>query len=1154
MRALISLLLLVSPASISAQEIRSTISGLVTDPTEAPVPSASVSAKNTATGLTVTVACGDDGTFFLPYLPAGPYEIVAEAPGFRKFVRQGITLAAGERANVNVRLEVGTVTDSVTVTSELSSIETDQSVMGQLVDSRRVADLPLNGRNFLMLLPLSSGTIFTPKVGPGGWTGTRQWESGPGVGQFSMHGSRPGTNAFFVDGAPQGIEGGASYIPQLDAIAEVKVVAPTSDASQGLSGGGVVHVTMKSGTNDFHGLASEFLRNNIFDANATQTNRAAAQDPSLKTQRQQWNNFSGMLSGPVIRNKLFFAGSYDGYRLRVPRPMTITVPTQLQRAGDFSQTFNASGQPVIIYDPLTTRQEGSQFVRDAFPGNRIPANRISPTAQNILKYNPLPNTVTNPVTNFNNYANPANIGKQTYDGFHLKFDYIWNERHRTTASTTANYGNNFITDNAYPFDNPAAAGSHGPSTRDHRGAILDHVWAVSPTTVINGRLAWDRWFESAQQRVNQEFDASQLGFQTLIGATPVNHFPAITFEDYTAMGGSTELFQTYDTYAAVFDISRAAGKHLIKTGVRLGQGRYNYFFGGDIYGRLQFTRGFTQRDPLRADATSGNAIASLLLGYPAAGGADVNARSSYQNYFASLYLQDDFKVSRSLTLYLGLRWDVQTPSTERYNRMIRGFDPTVTYSLGNAQAKGGLIFAGDDNRSTWSTNGRDFQPRFGAAYQMTKRVIARAGYGISYLPINSPTVGGGRIDQTGFSRRTPLTATLGGGVNLFIPGLPGTGTLTNPYPGGILQPFGSALGPKTQLGQAVSFWDPDFVVPRVHQFHIGLQFDLPWRTSIETSYVGSRTRRMPVSQSQSYLSTEERLRAFADPTYPNQTVENPYFGAPELAGTFLAGPMVTVGTLLVPYPQFSSVFKNGIPIGEASFNSLQVRGSKRFSDGITFTGVYTWSKTLEAMSYREPQYTDLYRVLAAFDRTHHFSLSALYELPFGRSKPIGADWHSAVDGILGGWQLNYTTEFMSGTPTPMPDATPVRDPRLPEGPTFDRYFNTCTQLANGNRSGCLSPNEAITWVQLKPFEFRTFSPLFPNLRDPMRPIHNFSLFKTVPIHESWRAEFRWEVFNAFNSPIYNGPNTSVTSPLFGVVLRDQWNNPRSMQFALRIKF
>lgn len=1136
----------------AAQEFRASISGVITDQTGASIAAATVTAINQDTGLRATAKSGAEGNYVLPQLPPGRYELTAEATGFRTYQRKGITLAVGDKANVQIRMEIGRMAESVTVTAELTGIESNQSVLGQLMDNKKVSELPLNGRQVFMLLQLSAGVVFTQQqFGATGFSGTRAWDI---TGNITIQGSRLNSNAFMLDGAPLGMNGQWDYAPLVDAVNEFKVASPANDASQGLTGGGVVNMTMKSGTNRIHGLASWFVRNNIFDANTTQTNRAAAEQPELKTQQHQWNSFAAMISGPAIRNKLFYAGNYEGFRERVPFPTTQTVPTLEQRAGDFSQTFNASSQLISIYDPLSTRAQGSGYVRDAFPGNRVPANRIMPVARNIMQYIPAPNIGGAPVTHFNNYASIPNVGRQSYDMHYVKVDYIWNEKHRTFASQTRNGGYAYRQTNGVPAGNPATTGGD-PNRRTHYGATLDHVWTATPTTVVNARMSWDRFVQDNHQDSIEHFDGSQLGFLGRNGSASRVGYPQITFTNYLTIGSANaRAFTPREVYSGVVDISKTAGAHFLKFGTRFGQNRFSNINYGQQYGNFAFNNAFTQRDPLRGDATSGNAMASFLLGFPASGGTDSNPQSTYENKFLGLYLQDDFRVTRRLTLNLGIRWDVQAAPSERYNRIIAGFDPNAAYTLGSAQAQGGLVFADSSHRSPFHTNWRDFQPRFGAAFQATRKMVWRAAYGLTFMPLNGAG-GAGGVQQTGFARRTPYVATIGGGLNSYTPGRQGAGTLAIPFPEGILQPPGASLGPMTQVGQAITFQNPDYVIPRVHQFNVGFEYELRWKMLAEASYVGSRTRKFAVSRQLAAVSLDDRLKGFADPNYLNASVPNPFAGAPELAGTGLSSATVTRGQALRPYPQFSGVTMNGLPFGDSSYNALEIRLNKRLTNGLTMTASYTFAKMLEAVDYREPQYTTLTHELAAIDRPQHLTVFALYQLPIGRGKALGNHWSRPLDLALGNWQLNFMVEAMSGTPTALPDATPVRDPRLPDGQkSYGHWFNTCTQLANGKRSNCASPDEPVTWMQLKPNELRTYSEVFPNLRNDWKPAINASLFKEFPLTERMRLEFRAETFNAFNTPIYAGPTTGITSPQFGKVVLDQQNFARNMQFALRLRF
>jgi hypothetical protein len=1133
----------------TAQSFRATIVGRVADVSGLSIPQAEVTIVNTATQARTVTHTNNDGDFVLTEVPPGSYDLTATANGFGLYTRRGIALAVGDRASVEVTLEVGQVTSSVAVTAELTGVESNQDITGQLMDTKQVSSLPLNGRQAFMLLQLSSGVVFTQQFfGPGGFSGTRAYDVN---GLWSIQGSRvnssTGSNAFMLDGAPLGVNGQWDFSPVVDAIGEYKVQIPNNDASLGLTGGGVVNMTMKSGGNSIHGVASHFLRNQMFDALTTQQNASCAVRSDQCGYQHQFNDATVVITGPIIKDKFFYSGSYETFWDRVPRPVTQTVPTLLQRNGDFSKTYNSSGQLVTIYDPLTTVQSGNQFSRTAFPGNVIPANRMSDVSKNILNYIPLPNITTNPVTNFNNLGLSPNVGMFRYNAWFMKFDYQWSDKNRTFFSETQNYGSNNSSNNGILTGNPAKVGSD-PASRNHYGTTLDHVYTMNGSTVLDVRVAWDRYLTYLTSTSANDVDGSQLGFQGPTGSFPLPRFPSLTFANYMALGNTGDNYLPIDTYTVAANVSHVVSRHMFRFGVRLGQLRNSIWNTGPWYGAFAFTPAWTQANPLAASSSSGSDMASFLLGYPASGSTTTNTQASVQNKSISLYVQDDIKITPKLTVNLGVRWDVQTAPTERYNRSIYTFDPAATYQLGPSTASGQLIFANSDHRQPWNTKYGDFQPRLGVAWQASKKMVLRAGFGTTVVPLNGDG-GSGAVDQTGFSFTTPFVPTLGGGVNAYIPGQPGTGTLAKPFPNGILAP----QLPAVPYGQAVAYTDPGYKVPLVYQFNVGFSFDLPWRTVLETSYVGSRTTRYPVSQVKGAISLSDVQQGVANPAYLTRAVPNPFYGAPQLAGSNLSGPTIPQSQALSPYPQFASVTENGVSIGSTSYDALQVRMSKRLSSGFSVTTSYTFSKTLQAVSYLAPQYTSLEHVLAPFDRSQHLSISSLIEAPFGKGRRFGSNWSAPLNAVAGGWQLNVIYEYMTGTPTPMPNATPIRNPSASDQ-NYSKWFDTCTLLNSGARSGCSSASAPITWVQLAPNQLPMASTYLPNIRNPWAPNVNMSVFKEFAIKELAKLELRAEAFNAFNTPIYQGPNTTITSPLFGAVTLSQQNFPRNLQFALRLQF
>ena len=1151
MRFRLAALVLLASALAGAQEYRALISGQVTDPSGAAIAGASIVATNTATNVSVTTTAGADGRYVLAQVASGGYTISCEARGFKKFVRTGVTLNVGDRATINIALEIGAVTESVTVTADLLTTDTDRSVLSQLMDNKAVSELPLNGRQVFMLVQLSSGTIFTQQqFGARGFSGTRAWDTN---GSVTMHGGATSSNQFNLDGASINAGTGEwKFAPLVDGIQEFKLSTPSTDASLGLSGGGVLNMTMKGGTNEFHGTVSEYVRNNIFDAVSTQTNQSP-----IKAKQHQWNDFSGLVSGPIRKNKLFFSAWYEGFRERVPFATTQTVPSELERVGDFSDTRNAAGQLIVIYDPLMTVASGSGFTRTAFPDNKIPAAAQSTISKNIMNFFPRANTAGNAYTHVNNWISSPNIGKYGYNAWYSKFDYVWNQNHRTSGSVSQNWGFEYRASNGIQ-DSPAKSGND-PLRRINYGSTLDHVWTVNATTVVNVRAAWQRYINYSAQEMADKFDGSSLGWKNPIGSAPVVHFPQLNFSGYLTMatGGysSNRIFWPDQAYTLSGSVSKTVGRNFFKAGTQIMETRPNRYTSGWTYGTFSFNAGFTQRNPQSSDSTSGNSIASFLLGDVASGSTDVNASSAAVFRTYSLYLQDDLKLTPKLSLNLGLRWDLQTPITERWGRMVTGWDSATKYTLAGASAAGGLLFAGPGHRTSWSAGNTNFQPRLGAAWLMTPRLVMRASYGMSYLPLGG-TGGLVTVRQNGYSRNTPYVSTSGGGVNQYIPNLPGNSTWATPFPNGVLQPYGNSLGLKTYVGQGVTYDAPDYTVPYVHQLSFGLEYELPWwRTVLEASYVGSRTRHLTISRDINAIALADRLQCFANTSYCTSSVPNVFAGAAEVLGTSLYNATITREQSLRPYPQFTGVTKASLAIGEQAGDLLEVRANKRFSHGLIANVSYTFGKIIVIRGFREAQYTVPYRTLSDYDRTHHVALTLQYDLPFGNGKRWLAGAHGVVQHVFGGWQYNTALEYMTGVPTGRPDAYNLRDPQLPSGQqAYSRWFNTCTLLTNGQRSNCTSADEPVVWVQLPNYALRSYDDRFPNIRNMWATQVNMSMFKNFKIRERLNFQFRAEAFNAFNTPIYQGPDTGLTSNNFGRVTIAQQNFPRSMQFAFRLSF
>jgi hypothetical protein len=546
----------------------------------------------------------------------------------------------------------------------------------------------------------------------------------------------------------------------------------------------------------------------------------------------------------------------------------------------------------------------------------------------------------------------------------------------------------------------------------------------------------------------------------------------------------------------------------------------------------------------------------MLLGYAGSGSAGFTANPFYQWIYTAPWVQDDIKLTHKLALNLGLRWDITSPVTERFNQVNRDFFATVVNPISNSidQTKfpgmkvyGGIGFAGQNGlpRSPFNSDLNNFQPRIGAAYQLNSKTVLRGGYAVFYI---SPTDNG---ETSGFSQNTPYVATQDSGRTPFD-------TISNPFPSGLIVPAGAAGGMSTFLGQGVTFANPESRNTYVHQFSFGIQRELPGHISAEASYVGSRTRAALVSKSIDSLSAADL--ALGDPSkggnpnYLNQQVPNPFQGL--LPGTTINGATVARSQLLRPFPEFTNVTESNLNVGKVWYNSLQVGVQKRYAHGLTFSANYTLSKNIQATSYLNAQDPAPTNVLTSFDRPHRLTFAPSYDLPFGPGKPLLNSSNGIISRLVGGWQVLVNTVFQSGAPMGIPSSVWILgDPHL-ENPTWDRLFKTGYIDANGVVRNVL-PGEQPVFQVRPPNSLQTTPARWGNLRDQWATTYDASVIKNTRIREGMTTQFRFEAFNALNTPVFSSdPNLTPTSTNFGKIIRDngQNNAARSLQFGFRFMF
>jgi hypothetical protein len=1162
-----------------AQEYRGTFSGTIKDPQGAPVAAAKVTATETQTGAKTEVNSESTGAYTLSFLAPGTYQIKVEAPGFKQFVRTGLTLSASEHPVIDITMEVGEVSQSVTVAAEAPLLIASNASVGQTVTTREVEDLPVNGRTPIELATLAMGVINTIQPGP-----VRPFDN-PG-GNFQMGGAPVGSNELLLDGAPDAgpsTNGTLAYSPPQDAVQEVRVNVFDTDAAYGHTNGGTINQVLKSGGNTIHGAAYEFNQQSSLDANEFFTNKAGQPTPPYHQ-----NQYGASLGGPVFipkvyngKNKLFWFFAYEGLRdsdpanspLETGNPLNFaTVPTTAERNGDFSAllALNTSTTNYTIYNPYTGVASGSNVARIPFPNNMIPASLINPISKALMNYYPMPN-LPGLANGQNNYA--VNVtDSDVYDNELGRLDYnirdndklTFNARHSDRTQQKNNYFGN-IAEGTFLY-------------RVNQGASLDEVHIFSPTLVMDVRANWTRWIQQTASP-GDNFDETTLGFPSYIkAASEAPNFPDIQFSSCSVSAGSEASYQclgsdgnavnTYDTYQLFTSLVKVAGNHTFKWGGDFRDYRQSAFTDGNAAGLFKFSTNFTN-GPLSNAAASplGQDLASLLLGLPTSGQIDLNAESTSGEQYYGLYVQDDWRVRSNLTLNMGVRFEYESPITERYNRAINGFDGTLanpvstaaaaayaaTYATGaysktslvpptpaQFDALGALTYPTSIDRNVYNTRTHLFSPRFGFAWTpnwMGGKTVVRGGFGMFEDPIG--VNGGNALNQQGFSQTTQYVAT----SNNY---LTSANTLSNPFPSGILAQ-GSSVGPGAFLGQAITFFNPYPYNPYSIRWDFAIQRQLPGQIVLEVAYIGNHSVHLPIAQQldfipRQYLSTLN-TRDTATINALTGTVTNPFKGLLPNSSS-LNGSTVALDQLLIPFPQYplgtgtsSGVIEQGSSGGSSYYESMNVRLQKRYSNGLTLINNFTWDSLIGRLSYLNDSDPAPVKAVTADSRPLQEVLSAVYLLPVGHGQHF--DPHSKIaDLLVGGWSINGVMTFASGAPLSFGNlfynGQPLDfDPHQPNGLSF----NTAAFVT----ASTLQPADNI----------RTLNIMFNNLRADMVKNLDASLLKNFSLGERKYVQLRFESFNTTNRVAFSAPNLTATSAAFGTIAA-QSNTPRRIQLGARI--
>jgi hypothetical protein len=1150
-------LLLFYGAAIYGQSERGTIRGTVLDSSGAVVPGAKVTATSSATGIEAITVSTSAGNYNIPQLPPGNYAVQVEASGFKKLVRENVIVEVSGVTPLDLNLEVGQVNEQVTVTTAAPILKSETTDVSVDINPKSYNDLPLTSAAGFVGGRAPEAFIFlSPGVTPGIHAG------GAPADAFDSHinGSPSLSKEMQVDGMStvisevQGDPRDLTFPP--DAVEEMSLVTSGYPAEFGNTGGGVERYVIKSGTNKFHGNLYEFLRNTDFDARGFFNSSVAVHHE---------NEFGGSIGGPVRipkiyngKDKTFFFVNVEQYLLRGGAQNSIgSVPDTAFRGGDLSGLVDANGNQIPIYDPGTTVPNGSGgFTRQVFPNNIIPANRISNAAKNILSYVP---EATLPGV-YNNY--PASGSSITnYDAYTYKVDEYFSPNHHLsgTWNQSANDNNGPFSILPHPVQN-----TRDGITNVYTGR-LNYDWTISPTLLNSLRFGFNRQFQFLGSAEASQDWGTKLG---LAGINP--GFPTIVFGSGAPSGGGTVTGATFTPLAqnqAI--IGPISNTFLFAESITWTRGKHNFKFGEDLR-RLQhqsilpsgpatFNFSTLETGLPGATGTTGNEFASFLLGQVDSGGQYINnAVEGNRFWYSGAYAQDDWKVTPTLTLNLGLRWDVFTPYQEVVNRYSI-MDPTKPNPAAGG-VLGAYVFAGGtagtepytgSSRLTTNANTiwHNFAPRLGAAWKLSNRFVIRSAYGISYYPDGG--LGGGNTQYVtdGFS----TTASFISQNNGISPAFSWDSGFPQNY---VRPPFidaGLNVG-----GRANMWWDNASYPLYKQDWNFTTQTQITSTFALDVAYVGSKSTRVGTGAvnanqvSPTYLSLGNLLTDdINSPAVVAAGFKSPYSG---FTGT--------LAQALRPFPQYIGVgVENSANIGNATYNSLQIKAEKRYSHGLWLLASYTWSKTITdsnsqlggffSSSARDNYNRSLEKALAVYDVPSRLVVAFNYELPIGPGKPI-LD-HGVAGKILGGWQVNGILTYQSGVPIKISadNTLPLfNGGNTPNSVPGAKVENSFSGFDPGK--DVLLNSSAFTIPAFG--QFGSSAQILPNARS--FPVYNedFGLQKRFFIREpSLYFELRFETFNGFNRTIFGTPSTNINSSNFGTV-SSQGNIPRNGQIAAKFYF
>jgi hypothetical protein len=1135
--------LLAAAACTFAQDYRARLQGTVTDATQAAVAGAKVTLRNVNTGIESTKESMANGHFIFDFVEPGTYTVSAEMAGFAKASREGVLVQTRADVTVDFNLKPGAVVESIDVTAATVQLQFNTSTRQLTIDRKQLTDLPVKARNPFTLALLDPAVVNR-------YIGFDRnpyfmWSSS----SIDVGGNTSRRNDLLLDGAPLQVGPKGSYAPPMDAVQEFSVQQNSVDSEFGHSAGGILSVSMKSGTNEIHGTASYFGRNPKLNAVSNPLNRR----PNLIRN----HIYGGTIGGPIKKNRLFTFGTFEGWRTKEPLNTQRTLPTDLERAGNFSRSFNNRGGLRTVYDPATTVliNNGAAAQRTPFPGNMLPASRLDPTASRIMRDIWTPNNPGDDITGINNfrlgyfwYVNNWNFANRTDYNLSDKLKFFGRFSQFKTTLDQINYTPN----------NSAAMPNDNGGVMDSRNIAGELVYTLSPTTVVNFRGSFIEFqdnYRAPKQAVGEkglaEFWPGNAWYSNYLGEQPAIYYPGVnisTVGGTSSYGKAGYWFQEPSSVNFSGKMSRFQGKHYWKAGsdVRLHQAHGQSF----NFMNFNFGSGPTSSTHLQNDPLSGDGHATFLLGV-----LDNNSVVNSQPLqhlrlnFYSLFVHDDIRLTRNLTINVGLRWEYETAPWDESNRLSRFLDlnaanpvlqanapafPAEVLALRRPNFNGQWIFSDDDNTRWFSVNKHVLLPRVGAAIRLNDRTAVQLGWGRYMVPPQTVIGTISRIANfDGFSGSTSGLPQ--------VDGVPQS-QFSNPFPAGrnpLIPVVGRGFGVNTNLGGAATFAAQNYNPGINDRFNFTLQRELPFKFAGDATFFMNIGRHLEYTRDLNQIDPQYRYGSQA--AFLNQTTANPFFNysTPDrFPGQLRNQRNVSRLQLLRPYPQYSSILQQFTPGIDNRYRALQLRLQRAYTNGLSVLLAYNYNRERNTFFFNDiDQYAEKFSWLASNNPRHRLTLSGTYDLPFGRGRRFLQNLHPIVNAVLGGWSSSNILYFRSGEFLRFPAALAEGDPKI-SNPGPNAWFN----------QAAFRPLPAFT-PRSNPFQYEGITgPGFVNL--------DSTLAKEFRITESKKLEFKMESYNLTNTFYWGNPNMAagaIGTTQFG---RSFIQNPevRGREFQYSMKF